>query len=399
MNRRKVTALCLAVLMLAGCSGKESQQANAETESSVSQSISPTPTPEPEPEVYQVSFSATGDNLIHDVLYRQAQRRAGGSGYDFSFCYDNLREFYGGYDLNWINQETLVTDTLEPSSYPCFSTPGQMGRDLYDLGMRAFSLSNNHTYDQGARGIADTLAYWNGMPEDVTFSGLYNEEMENEGVVLRQQDGITFAFLSYTEYTNGIPTPSSAEAHVIYTSETERIQSQVELAAELSDFVIVSCHWGVEDSHQITDGQRQLAQQLADWGADLIIGTHPHVIQDAQWLTAQDGRQAFVAYSLGNSLSAQARPDEMVGLILTVKFEKTLRPDGSQTLGMSEPKLVPLVNHYDAGYSNIRLYLLEDYPEDLARQHGIRANYPEFDRTYIQNLLTENVQEEFLQAA
>ena len=89
----------------------------------------------------------------------------------------------------------------------------------------------------------------------------------------------------------------------------------------------------------------------------------------------------------------------MVGLILTVKFEKTLRPDGSQTLGMSEPKLVPLVNHYDAGYSNIRLYLSEDYPEDLARQHGIRANYPEFDRTYIQNLLTENVQEEFLQAA
>ena len=155
----------------------------------------------------------------------------------------------------------------------------------------------------------------------------------------------------------------------------------------------------MEDSHQITDGQRQLAQQLADWGADLIIGTHPHVIQDAQWLTAQDGRQAFVAYSLGNSLSAQARPDEMVGLILTVKFEKTLRPDGSQTLGMSEPKLVPLVNHYDAGFSNIRLYLLEDYPEDLARQHGIRANYPEFDRTYIQNLLTENVQEEFLQAA
>ena len=398
MSRRKLAALCLAVLVLAGCSGRESLPANVAPESSASLP-SPTPTPEPEPEVYQVSFSATGDNLIHDVLYRQAQRRAGGSGYDFSFCYDNLREFYGEFDLNWINQETLVTDTLEPSSYPCFSTPGQMGRDLYELGMRAFSLSNNHTYDQGARGISDTLAYWEGMPQDITFSGLYSDGMENEGVVLRQQDGITFAFLSYTEYTNGIPTPSGAEAHVIYTSETETIQSQVELAAQLADFVIVSCHWGVENSHQVTSGQQQLAQQLADWGADLIIGTHPHVVQDAQWLTAQDGRQAFVAYSLGNSLSGQSQPDQMVGLILTMKFEKTLRPDGSQTLGMSDPQLVPLVNHYDMGYSNIRLYLLRDYPEELALQHGVRAEHPEFDRTYIQNLLQQNVQADFLEAA
>ena len=399
MSRRKLAALCLAVLVLAGCSEKENLPANAAPAQPSASLLSPTPTPEPEPEVYQVRFSATGDNLIHDVLYRQAQRRAGGSGYDFSYCYDNLREFYGEFDLNWINQETLVTDTLEPSSYPCFSTPGQMGRDLYELGMRAFSLSNNHTYDQGAQGITDTLAYWNGMPRDITFSGLYSDGMENEGVVLRQQDGITFAFLSYTEYTNGIPTPAGAPAHVIYTSETETIRNQVELAAQLADFVIVSCHWGVENSHQVTSGQQQLAQQLADWGADLIIGTHPHVVQDAQWLTAQDGRQVFVAYSLGNSLSAQSQPDQMVGLILTVKFEKTIRPDGSQTLGMSDPKLVPLVNHYDAGYSNIRLYLLRDYPEELALQHGVRAEHPDFDRTYIQNLLQQTVQADFLDAA
>ena len=95
MSRRKLAALCLAVLVLAGCSEKENLPANAAPEQPSASLLSPTPTPEPEPEVYQVRFSATGDNLIHDVLYRQAQRRAGGSGYDFSYCYDNLREFYG----------------------------------------------------------------------------------------------------------------------------------------------------------------------------------------------------------------------------------------------------------------------------------------------------------------
>ena len=77
------------------------------------------------------------------------------------------------------------------------------------------------------------------------------------------------------------------------------------------------------------DGQRTLAQQLADWGADVIVGTHPHVLQDAQWLSAADGRQTFVAYSLGNFLSTQNRPDQLVGAILNLQLQKTTEPDST----------------------------------------------------------------------
>ena len=83
-----------------------------------------------------------------------------------------MLDFYQQFDINWINQETLISDTLEPSDYPAFSTPGEMGHTLYDIGFRVFSMSNNHTYDRGAAGIAATRAYWAAMPDDVVTCGL-----------------------------------------------------------------------------------------------------------------------------------------------------------------------------------------------------------------------------------
>lgn len=355
------------------------------------------PTPEPTPKVTTLRFSATGDNLIHEGIYKQAARRAGGEGYDFSYCYDNMREFYSQYDINWINQETLVNDELPPATYPCFSTPGQMGHDLYDLGFRVFSLSNNHTYDKGAQGIAATRAFWASMPQDTVTCGLYEGAENYDDISLQTVEGVVIAYLAYTEHTNGLPTPSGAEANIIYTSELDVIQQQVELARSMADVVVVSCHWGVEGSHQVTDAQRALAQKIIDWGADVIIGTHPHVVQDAEWLTSADGRQGFVVYSLGNFLNAQSTMDTMIGAILDFTIQKTTQPDGSSETVILEPKLYPTVNHYDAHYANVRMYLFRDYTEELASQHGVRGKYPQFNRGYIESVLTNNLSEEFLQ--
>ena len=266
---------------------------------------SPAAEPEPQPVVQTVRFSATGDNLIHSPIYKQAKRQATGTeGYSFDYCYEHIAPFYAQQDVNWINQETLCTDELEPSTYPCFSTPGDCARALYRAGVRVFSLSNNHTYDKGASGIAATLRFWDSMPEDVVTTGLWKGESDYGHVPLQTVNGVTIAYLSYTEHTNGIPQNSSMQANVIYTSQTDVIEQQVKAARQLADFVVVGVHWGIENSHAIADPQRTLAQNLADWGADLIIGTHPHVLQNAQWLTAADGRQVFTAYSLGNFIDS-----------------------------------------------------------------------------------------------
>lgn len=360
----------------------------------------PEPTPEPEPVVSTIKFSATGDNLIHKPIYTQAASRAAeGENYSFDYCYENITEFYAQQDVNWINQETLCTSELEPSTYPCFSTPGECAEALYRAGIRVFSLANNHTYDKGAKGIAATLRFWDSMPKDIVTTGLWRGESDYDNIPLQTVNGVTLAYLSYTEHTNGISQSSAMTANVIYTSQTDIIERQVKLAAQQADFVIVGVHWGTEDSHTITDAQRTLAQQLADWGADVIVGTHPHVLQDAQWLTAQDGRQAFVAYSLGNFLSTQSKPDQLIGAILTIELQKVTQPDGSVQLKLLSPKLHPTVTHYGAGKSNVRVYLYSNYTSELAETHGVRDAYSYFDYDYIAEVVSANISAEFLEAA
>ena len=357
----------------------------------------PESVPEPLPVVQTVRFSATGDNLIHSPIYKQAKRRASGSeSYDFDYCYAGIAPFYAQQDVNWINQETLCSDELEPSSYPCFSTPGDCARALYRAGIRVFSLSNNHTYDKGASGIAATLRFWEGMPEDVVTTGLWRGKADYDRIPLQTINGVTIAYLSYTEHTNGIPQSSAMEANVIYTSQTDVIEQQLHLARQQADFVVVGVHWGVENSHAITDAQRQLAKKLADWGADLIVGTHPHVLQDAQWLMSEDGRQVFTAYSLGNFISTQNKPDQMVGAILTVQLRKVVEPDGTVQCSVLEPELHPTVTHYDAGKSNVRTCLLRDYTEELAQKHGVRAEYPDFSLESARQIAQQNIADEFL---
>ena len=156
-----------------------------------------------------------------------------------------------------------------------------------------FSLSNNHTYDKGAAGIAATLRFWETMPEDVITTGLWKGEADYGRIPIQTVDGVNIAYLSYTEHTNGIPRNSKMAANIIYTSQQDVMEQQVRAARQEADFVVVGVHWGVEDSHNITQAQRTLAQSLADWGADVIIGTHPHVLQDAEWRTAADGRNVF----------------------------------------------------------------------------------------------------------
>ena len=351
-----------------------------------------------EPVVETLRFSATGDDLIHSPIYKEAARRAAnGQQYDFDYCYAQVAPFYAQQDINWINQETLCSDELEPSSYPCFSTPGDCARALYRAGIRVFSLSNNHTYDKGAAGLAATLRFWESMPEDVVTTGLWRGADDYSRIPLQTVNGVTIAYLSYTEHTNGIPTSSSMSANVIYTSQTDVIEQQVRAAHQQADFVIVGVHWGVEDSHTIVDGQRTLAQQLADWGADVIVGTHPHVLQDAQWLSAADGRQTFVAYSLGNFLSTQNRPDQLVGAILNLQLQKTTEPDGTVQCAVLEPKLLPTVTHYDAGKSNVRTYLLRDYTQELAKQHGVRAKHSDFSLDTVQKIAQNNISSDFLE--
>ena len=350
----------------------------------------PEPTPEPTPTVETVRFSATGDDLIHDGIYLQARQR-GGDHYDFSFAYENMRDFYTQFDVNWLNQETLVNDAFAPSGYPMFSTPGEITDTLYNLGFRVFSLSNNHSYDKGAAGIEASLEHWASMPEDVAYMGFYNLDTYDD-YVYQTVNGITFGYLSYTEHTNGLPTPSGAVHGVVYLDDHETIAKQIAAMRPNCDVLVVSAHMGTEGSHEVNDFQKSTAQWLADQGVDLIIGTHPHVVQNAEWLTGANGNTTFVVYSLGNFINAQSSRDNVIGAILDITFQKTTQPDGSTSLAMLDPKLHCVISQYEAGYKNVRVIPYSQYTDELGAAHG------EFtlSREYIESVLRNSIDEQFI---
>ena len=349
-----------------------------------------------DPDITEITFAACGDNLINSQLYGQAKERGKGGAYDFSFCYEKVADFFKKTDMNWMNQETLVTDTIEPSTYPCFASPGDVARNLYDINFRYFNLSTNHTYDQRAEGLAESVKFWKSMPDDTVTSGVVKRDKYDK-IAIKEVDGVKFAFLSYTYGTNGLTVPSDSKYRVIYLTETDIIKKQVKLARKKADVVIVSCHWGNEDRHEVTESQRALAKQLTGWGADLIIGTHPHVVQTAEWVKSK-GRKAFCAYSLGNFISGQNKSDNLIGAVLSLTFEvKEDMLNDTFTVSIKKPKLIPTVTDYRSGHQDIRVFWLKDYKRNLADTHGVRsAGGGSFNYDYIFDVVKKNINKKFL---
>ncbi len=189
-----------------------------------------------------------------------------------------------------------------------------------------------------------------------------------QNIRTKEFNGKTVAFLSYTENTNGYSLPDNSELEIIYTSQEDLIQQQIAAAKEIADVVVVTCHWGAEDTFNVTDGVKALAQKIIDWGGDVIIGTHSHVGQTMEYLTRPDGTQGFVFYSLGNFISAQTDNMNLIGEL--ADFNIVAKADGSVTI--EDVKVSPVITQFDDGReSNLRLYPYSMYTDELASQHGL----------------------------
>jgi len=358
---------------------------------------------EPEEKISSVVLKAVGDNLIHNTIYIQAQNRASnGQAYDFYPAYEKVAGLLEGADFAFINQETLLASKVfDPSSYPRFNSPTEVGDTMLDLGFNLFSHSNNHALDQGAQGINATLDYWDskeGLDEDFLVTGLFRDEDDMNRIRVMEKNGISLALVAFTEHTNGLKLLAASENKIIYTSETEIVKDQIQKAREQADIVVVSVHWGIENSHEVTDSQRELAQQMFDWGADIILGTHPHVLQPIEPLASSDGkRKGYVIYSLGNFISAQDVGDNLVGGILNFTISKDTK---TGEISIDQPYLEPIVTHYETVWQrNLCLYPLSEYTEELAEAHGVRKNSPGFSVQYIWDMLEETIGEDYLKGS
>lgn len=349
-----------------------------------------TSTEAPEPEFYTVSLICAGDNLIHSSIYNQAQRRAksnGLEGYDFGYVYERVEHYIQEADLAILNQETIVTDELEPSDYPRFCSPGDLGKHMIDIGFDAISMSNNHVLDRGEEGLLATLRFWDSQ-EGIVRYGAYRDDEDMNNIRTLDVNGITFAFLGYTEHTNGLSLPSDSPCRVTYLKELDIIEEQIKRADEIADVVIVSPHFGKEISNEVTESQRELSRKFVDWGADIIIGTQPHTAQEMEYLEREDGTRGFVFYCLGNFVSAQANPKALVGILGTINITKNSLT-GEITL--SNAGAIPLITQYGGNYHQIHIVPYAEYTEDELKAHGAEG----FDQKAIDKVLS-HIPEEFL---
>lgn len=347
--RFSLTILILTLLTTACWNDKRVQEKSMPDPSTIAQSPlatasrppSPSPSPTP-PVVYRATLAAIGDVLIHNTVYQDAYDDKTGS-YDFKPMLEPVRELLRKPDILVANSESIIGGKeLGLSSYPQFNSPQEVGDALQDAGVDLVTLANNHTMDKREAGILAATAYWDKL--GIPYTGAFRSKEDAEQQRFLTGNGIRFGFLAYTYGTNGIPVPQ-AKPYLVNLIDPEKMKQDIAAIKKDCDVTVVSVHWGVEYQLSANDDQRVLAQQLADWGADIIIGTHPHVLQTMEWLDSNDGRRTLVMYSLGNFLSAQDKMAQLLGGIGQVGVVKTVK-DGQTTVALESPAFIPTYNKY-----------------------------------------------------
>ena len=400
---RCLPVLAAVLMLLTGClfqpvgeTGSSLPESSAEAVSQASEDVQVIAPVSSEPEAPRpavVRLKAAGDNLIHSSIYQQANARAGGDGYDYRYAYENVADLFGDADISSINQESIIAPAFGPSTYPCFNATPELGDLMLEYGFDVFNLANNHCLDKGESGVFSSLDYWAERSEAVT-TGVYRSEEDYSRIRTMEAQGVVFSFIGITELTNGLSLPASSEAVILLGAEEDRIEARVKEAAAISDVVVVNIHWGNEYTFVPTDRQRYLAEKLVEWGADIILGHHPHVIQPVEYLDKPSGGKALVAYSLGNFISAQDRGARMIGGMLDLDVTWDFVTKSAE---ITRCEFVPLVTHYDSGFRNIRLYALEEYTTELASSHGVRAYSADFSLDFIRQTVREVVDGQFLE--
>lgn len=338
-----------------------------------------------------MSLIMVGDNLIHSSVYKDAKRLGNGE-YNFKPIIEYIKEKVQGYDLAYYNQETILGGSeMEVSDYPTFNSPQEAGDAMLDAGFNLVSLATNHTMDRGEKAVLNSRKYWNEHSKEALAVGSYSSKEEQEKIEIREKNGITYAMLNYTYGTNGMPVPSEKDYLVNvwptdlnindpkrdknYQAYKEQVKKDIEKVRSQVDVLIVAMHWGVEYTHNPTEYQIDSAKFLAENDVDIVIGTHPHVIQPVTWID-----DTLVFYSLGNFVSAQLQNqnyNKMVGLMSSLTITKTVKGDDVKiSIGNVQNELI-FTSYNAKSWSNFKVVPFSN--ENIAKY---LSNYKSVYETY-----------------
>ena len=263
-----------------------SQEKNADTEQETSARI-----------------MANGDLLYHIPIYRTALKEDGT--YDFHENFDYVKPWLKQADLVIGDFEGTVNKDHYLAGYPLFNAPGEVMDAIKDAGYQVLDLAHNHILDSQIEGVFSTADAIE--KAGMTPIGVYTHEpREKASIVIKEVNGIKIALLAYSYGFNGIEEYISKEDYDNHLSDLneDKMKAEIERAEKEADITIIMPQMGIEYQLEPTEEQKQLYHKMIDWGADIIFGGHPHVVEPAETVE-KDGDKKLIIYSMGNFISNQ----------------------------------------------------------------------------------------------
>ena len=278
------------------------------------------------------TLTAIGDIMCHNTQYWDAYQKETDT-YDFSYVFENVKDYIAAGDISIANIETSFAGKDRGySNYPVFNSPDELARDVKATGLDIITTAGNHCLDMGYSGLSRTIDVLknNGIEQ----LGTYKSQEERDTVFIKDVKGVKIAFIDYTYGTNGIPVPSGKE-YCVNLIDKNLIKKDIEAAKSQNVDMIVACmHWGDEYKTKANKEQEDLADFLFKNGVNVIIGNHPHVLEqmEKRTITLEDGttQDGFVIFACGNFICDQNAENTRNSIILNLDI--TRHSDGKVTV-------------------------------------------------------------------
>lgn len=344
----------------------------------------------------KVKLVAAGDVLLHSRVYNKCLKKDGT--YDFTDKMGHAKGLLEEGDITIVNLESIVAGTeFGLSSFPNFNNPIEIAQTLKEYGTDIVSIANNHTFDHGEEGLLKSIE--NLKRINLPYVGAYLSKKDCNTIRIIEKNGVNVAFLSYTKIMGNLKKIKKENSHLINLLDEYNVLSAKreirELAAtKQADIIVVSIHFGKEYLLYPTALQREIAAELSDAGADVILGHHPHVLQPPEVILNSKGKETFYIPSLGNFYTGQHGVYRQIGATLSIEIEK--KADNS-TVSFINPMLnLTFVDSYEQ--KDFKMYSFVEYIRNhpfIVTRHGtfssleIYAELVQRMRSRMPNLIIE----------
>ncbi len=319
-----------------------------------------------------IILTAAGDCLMHNTQISSGLQPDGS--YNFDNFFTEVKDLIAEGDYSSTNFEAAMAGPETGyTGYPLFNSPDAAAKTFKDAGFDLVVTANNHCLDRGVKGALRTLDVLRAAGLETV--GTYKSAKESEKFLIKDIRGVKVAYLAYTYGTNGIPV-APQYSFLVNFMDKDKILADIKSVRKNADIIVLILHWGLEYHPQPSAEQKLQAKEYLEAGADIILGSHPHVIQTMEVLKVK-GKDKFVIYGLGNFISHQIGQERNSGIVLKMKFIKDFA--GNTTI-LDSVSYTPTFSHSYRDNGKLKFRVV---PVEAAIEKIKAGQEPHMNREYL----------------